>query len=275
MNVIKPWDKDEIITTPHSVSEWDIAEVEQWNKKIVALNDEKNKQKKIQINQANDLRTQLWIDNKSSNFFIDWDNPLHNPLREISKKLDYYERKPWAEIEKNPLNRAKKFIAFFENAAISEIYSLRWNHYIKETEKIVSEIVFDIWLLARDEKYKNLWQETKNKIINASIDVLWYNFKDIEKFIQIKHTNLHDFRYLMDSKLTRNGIGDGMVITPNNEWYNSDLDVTRNALEASLYILRQSPYLSFWLAKNLVGPVFDMYSYELDMFDKYINKYNK
>ncbi|MEI6773757.1 MAG: hypothetical protein WCL18_02835 [bacterium] len=49
----------------------------------------------------------------------------------------------------------------------------------------------------------------------------------------------------MDNKLSWNGIGNRMVITPNGEWYDPKSDIMWQPLEASLYILKNAPYLSY------------------------------
>jgi len=78
----------------------------------------------------------------------------------------------------------------------------------------------------------------------------------------------------MDHELSREGIGHGMVITPNDERYDPQSDVSWNPLEASLYILKKSPYLSYGVAKNLVGDDYESCLYDTKIFGKYINKYN-
>jgi len=63
--------------------------------------------------------------------------------------------------------------------------------------------------------------------------------------MRIKNAKFQDFWFLMDNKLSWAGIGDGMVITPNGEWYDPQSDIMWKPLEASLYILQKSPYLSY------------------------------
>lgn len=59
MNVIKPWDKDEIISTWNLISEQDISKAKKDTDSLLALNNEKEEQKNVQINQANTLLQQL------------------------------------------------------------------------------------------------------------------------------------------------------------------------------------------------------------------------
>lgn len=228
----------------------------------------KEKQKIEDLNQANNLTIQLLKPSLDS---------FKNPLDVIFKQLDYYERNKLqdSDIKKNPLDRAKQFISSFEERVISEIYSLKWSHNHREMEQAVSKILFNVWLLARDEKYKNIWQNAKNNIIDASVDVLWYDFENIERFIRVKHATFQDFWFLMDHKLSWNGIGDWMIITPNGEWHDPKSDTMWKPLEASLYILKKTPYLSYWIAKNLVGNHYESYLQDIDVFDEYVNKYNK
>lgn len=198
------------------------------------------------------------------------------PLDKIKQKLDYYERNKLqnSDIKKDPIDRAKDFISSFEERAVSEIRNLKWSEDIEKTGKAVSTILFNVWLLARDRKYQNIWQNAKNNIVEASVDTLWYDFDNIEKFMHVKNINFLDFWGFVDNKFSRDWIGKEMVIAPNGERYDRQSDTSWSPLEASLYILKKSPYLSYWVAKNLVGSNYESYLNNTKIFGEYVNKYN-
>lgn len=199
-----------------------------------------------------------------------------NPLDAIKQKLDYDERNSLQkfDLKKNSIDRAKDFISSFEERAVSEIRNLKWSEDIEKTGKAVSTILFNVWLLARDRKYQDIWQNAKNNIVEASVDTLWCDFENIEKFMHVKNINFLDFLGFVDNKFSSDWIGKEMVIAPNGERYDRQSDTSWSPLEASLYILKKSPYLSYGVAKNLVSDNYESCLYNTKIFDEYINKYN-
>lgn len=128
--------------------------------------------------------------------------------------------------------------------------------------------------MARDRKYQDIWQNAKNNIVEASVDTLWCDFENIEKFMHVKNINFLDFLGFVDNKFSSDWIGKEMVIAPNGERYDRQSDTSWSPLEASLYILKKSPYLSYGVAKNLVSDNYESCLYNTKIFDEYINKYN-